>query len=85
MLPDTLIELLRWLPVVGCILLFIYRKRLQRWGTARADKSDPMRDAAVLIAYGRTQQAIELLEAAIKRWPDRTDIEQKLAQLKKSP
>lgn len=85
MLTDTLIEVLRWLPVVGCVLLLIYRKHLQRWGTARVDKSDPMKDAAVLIAYGRTQQAIELLEAATKRWPDRTDIEQKLAQLKKSP
>ena len=82
MLTDTLIEVLRWLPVVGCVLLLIYRKRLQRRGIARADKSDPMKDAAVLIAYGRTQQAIELLEAGLKRWPDRTDIVQKLAHLK---
>ncbi|MCL2022431.1 MAG: hypothetical protein FWG81_10300 [Betaproteobacteria bacterium] len=46
-------------------------------------EADPLVEADVYMAYGRTEQAISLLEEALKNNPQRTDIAEKLRSLKK--
>jgi Tfp pilus assembly protein FimV len=43
---------------------------------------DPLAEAQVYVAYGRKNQAIELLEKALQQNPARADIATKLRELK---
>lgn len=44
---------------------------------------DPLREAEVYAAYGRTGQAIELLKRALQAHPERADIRQSLEALER--
>lgn len=48
---------------------------------AREHPADPLVQAEIHIAYGRMNQAVELLEEAVKEDPDRTDIRMKLMEI----
>ena len=43
---------------------------------------DPSSEADVLLAYGRYDQAVGVLEAAVARYPDRTDLAARLFALR---
>lgn len=51
-------------------------------GPPKRDAPDPLAEAKVYIAYGRKQQALQLLEKALQENPSRADIETKLRELK---
>jgi hypothetical protein len=45
-------------------------------------KLDPLEEALIYITYGRSKHAIDILEKALKKNPDRNDIAEKLNELK---
>lgn len=47
--------------------------------------ADPLEEAQVLLAYGRKQQAVQLLERALRADARRTDIQTLLRQIKSGP
>ena len=67
---------------VIAISLFAVVPRLNRWFAQRNGPPDPLNEADVYLAYGRSSQAIEILEQALRDQPDRTDIAKKLNTLK---
>jgi Tfp pilus assembly protein FimV len=70
--------------VLLILLLFVLRPSLKRRINLNAQPgaADPLREAEVYLAYGRTEQAISLLEEALREHPQRTDIAEKLRSLK---
>jgi hypothetical protein len=44
---------------------------------------DPLDEVEIYLAYGRKENAISILEKALREKPNRKDIETKLLQLKK--
>jgi Tfp pilus assembly protein FimV len=59
----------------------IYKLSKTRKGDG--DGVDPIAEAAVYVAYGRKNQAIALLEEALRHNPAREDIATKLRELKR--
>ena len=51
-------------------------------GPLKHGTPDPIAEADVYLAYGRKQQALELLEKALQENPSRVDVETKLRELK---
>ncbi|WP_445370107.1 FimV family protein (plasmid) [Methylomonas sp. HW2-6] len=51
----------------------------------KGQKSDPIAEAEVYMAYGQDKQAIELLKKAQRENPNRMDIGEKLDELSKQP
>jgi Tfp pilus assembly protein FimV len=74
---------MQWLIDLGyavfALLLLMGLPPVRRWLEAR---TDPLKEAEVYLCYGRKAQAIELLEAAALKHPQRGDIAEKLRQLK---
>lgn len=52
-------------------------------GTMQADEVDPLAEAEVYLAYGRDEQAEEVLKEAARRDPDRSEIKLKLLEIYK--
>ena len=50
-------------------------------GTMQADEVDPIAEAEVYMAYGRDQQAMEVLQEAIRRDPGRSELKVKLLEV----
>ena len=50
-------------------------------GTMQADEVDPVAEAEVYMAYGRDQQAMEVLQDAIRRDPSRVELKLKLLEV----
>lgn len=67
----------------GAILFAVFVMVLmQSRASSSTGEADPIAEAEVYIAYGRVQQAIEILEEGVKLAPDREDIANKLKELK---
>lgn len=63
---------------IAAVVWVISRSRGQA-----SDKVDPLAEAEVYVAYGRKQQAIEILEGALKDHPSRRkEFESRLRELK---
>jgi hypothetical protein len=74
-----------WLPILGpvsLVLVLLFRRQLKGWLVSRFGAPDPLKEAEVLMAYGRTAQAVAILEAALADHPERADIAGKLQSLK---
>jgi pilus assembly protein FimV len=52
-------------------------------GTMQADEVDPLAEAEVYLAYGRDEQAEEVLKEAARRDPDRAEVKLKLLEIYK--
>jgi pilus assembly protein FimV len=52
-------------------------------GTMQADEVDPLAEAEVYLAYGRDEQAEDVLKEAARRDPDRSEIKLKLLEIYK--
>jgi pilus assembly protein FimV len=50
-------------------------------GSMHADEVDPLAEAEVYLAYGRSEQAEEVLKEAITRLPDRAELKLKLLEI----
>jgi Tfp pilus assembly protein FimV len=76
---------MKWLfPLLGIavLLAIVFRKKLSRKLAEQYGEPDPLVEADVYLAYGRTEQAISLLEEALQEHPQRVDIADKLRGLK---
>lgn len=62
---------------VGAACLLLYKNK------STSVVADPLAEAEVYLAYGRKNQAIEILEKALQLDPSRTDISAKLDELKR--
>jgi type IV secretory pathway TrbF-like protein len=73
-----------WILIAFGVLIAGYFLIRKTTGNANGLKStsDPLAEAEVYLAYGRKQQAQEVLENALQLDPSRTDIEAKLRDLK---
>lgn len=77
---------MNWLPILvpaSFVLVLIFRRPIKAWLVVRSGEPDPLKEAEVLLAYGRTAQAVAVLEAAVANHPDRTDIVDKLTSLQR--
>jgi Tfp pilus assembly protein FimV len=74
-------QMIMW-GLVGALIcvVVIFAPRKTSGGTS--GDVDPIAEAEVYVAYGREAQAIEMLEKAAAKFPQRTDIAQKLRELK---
>lgn len=74
-----------WLLLAGAIIVIGYGLLRSRSTTNVGQKApaDPLAEAEVYLAYGRKEQALELLEKALRENPSRADIEAKLRDLKR--
>jgi|GEM_PF-3333498 len=82
---NALVLVLEWLFPLLCIvvlLAIVFRKKLSRKLAEQFGEPDPLAEAGVYLAYGRTEQAISLLEEALQEHPERVDIADKLRSLK---
>ncbi len=76
--------------VVLLLLLLVFRKPSGKTQKAapraiakgKSNEADPLAEADVYLAYGREKQAMEILEQASRKYPDRQDIADRLAELK---
>ena len=77
--------------LIGVLLfLFMTSKKTQKGSPNATTKKkaltdeevDPLAEADVYLAYGRKEQAMEILEQASRKYPNRKDIADKLSQLK---
>jgi pilus assembly protein FimV len=64
--------------LVGIVAYIFMRKR------PPPREVDPIAEADVYVAYGRTRQAIETLEVALKTNPQQPNVVAKLAEIKAS-
>ncbi len=74
---------LNWLLFIVTALVFLSLFRLSK----RAQKnpnSNPLSEADVYLAYGRKQEAIEVLKSALAADPDNSEIKQKLKEIQQS-
>ncbi|WP_460506075.1 type IV pilus assembly protein FimV [Hydrogenophaga soli] len=44
--------------------------------------ADPLAEAEVYLAYGRSEQAVKVLEDGFRKFPERSDIREKLDELR---
>ncbi|MCO5358591.1 type IV pilus assembly protein FimV [Acidovorax kalamii] len=83
-----MVSFLNWLlptlVAVAVLLVLLWGPHAKRWWAKHRSEPDPMKEAEVYLAYGRTQQAVYVLEVGLQRWPERQDIAEKLGQLKAS-
>lgn len=66
---------------LALVMLFVFLKSKSQGGSS----ADPLAEAEVYLAYGRKKQAIEILEKAKLEYPNRTDIQAKLDELRIKP
>jgi hypothetical protein len=65
-----------------CLLALVLLRR--RWFSAKSPRQapDPLAEAEVYLAYGKKQQALEILQRAAIADPSRQDIAAKLSSLR---
>jgi pilus assembly protein FimV len=51
-------------------------------GAASEMEEDPVTQADIFVAYGNLDAAVEVMEEAVNRWPDKGDYQRKLTELK---
>lgn len=79
----------RWLfvilPVLGILLFWLFKQLSPKHPTNTATEpppaADPIAEAEVYCAYGRKQQAKQVLQTALDKDPNNARIREKLAQL----
>ncbi len=66
---------------LALVMFLVFLKSKSQGGSS----ADPLAEAEVYLAYGRKKQAIEILEKAKLEYPNRTDIQVKLDELRIKP
>ena len=82
--PDS--PILEMMVVVLLTVAILTAWRMLGRGRTTSGGVDPLAEAEVYIAYGRKEEAVDILKEAIDAYPDRRkEIEAKLRELQGSP